>query len=77
MFTIDSNTQQNHSFIKGVIGWFDMVAPDVCNRLAQLKQQPYFKGIRPMIQDIADEDWMLHHDLAAAFEQLIALDLTF
>jgi len=55
----------------------DMVAPDVCNRLDELKQQPYFKGIRPIIQGIADVDWMLHHDLATAFEQLIALDLIF
>jgi L-fuconolactonase len=31
---------------------------------------PVFKGVRPMIQDIPDLDWMLRPDIAWAFEAL-------
>jgi L-fuconolactonase len=46
-------------------------------QLERLKAHPKFAGVRPMIQDIADTDWMLRSDIQWAFEALIDLDLTF
>ena len=65
------------SFVAGVVGWVDMAAPDAPDVLARLAEDPYLRGIRPMIQDIADAGWMLRPALAPAFRALVSLDLTF
>jgi len=66
-------------FVAGVVGWVDMAAPDVGERLAALVAvgDGYLKGIRPMIQDITDPDWILSPRLDRAFDALEALDLRF
>lgn len=64
-------------FIKGVVGWVDFESPADARVLARLKGHPKFKGVRPMIQDIADDDWMLRDDVQWAYAALADLDLTF
>lgn len=64
-------------FVRGVVGWVDMEAPDAPDRLADLARHPRLRGIRPMIQDIPDPDWMLRPGLGPAFEAVAALGLAF
>lgn len=64
-------------FIKGVVGWVDFEAPDAADRIAELARRPALVGLRPMIQDIPDPNWMLRDALTPAFEALQANDLTF
>jgi len=66
-------------FVAGVVGWVDMEAPDVAERLVALVKEGggYLKGIRPTIQDIADPRWILSPRLDNAFAVLEALDLRF
>ncbi|MEM5501671.1 amidohydrolase family protein [Ahrensia kielensis] len=55
-FLIGLATQ--NSFIKGVVGWVDLDdenAPDV---MKQLSHAPILKGVRPMLQDIPDTNWI-------------------
>ena len=67
-----------HDFIAGVVGWVDMDDPDAALLdLDRLHNNPWFLGVRPMIQDIADPDWMLRDDLTPIFEQMIELNLRF
>ncbi|MFD1696158.1 amidohydrolase family protein [Roseibium aestuarii] len=63
--------------VRGVVGWADFAAPDAPDRIAGLAAHPRLVGLRPMIQDIADDDWMLRPDLDPAFRALVAHDLTF
>jgi L-fuconolactonase len=43
---------QEHSFIKGVVGWVDLTAPDLGERLARFKAGGPFCGIRaPLLQE--------------------------
>lgn len=63
--------------IAGVVGWVDMEAPDAVSTLERLARNPYFKGIRPMIQDLAEDDWILRPSLDRAFDALIAMGLRF
>jgi L-fuconolactonase len=42
-----------------------------------LARHPKFRGVRPLIQDIEDVDWMLRPEIAWAFDAVIDLDLTF
>jgi len=64
-------------FIKGVVGWVDFEAPDAADQIAKLSEHSKLVGLRPMIQDIADDAWMLRPALALAFDAMIAHDLTF
>ena len=70
---------RKHSFIKGVVGWTDFAAADVASRIAALAAAGggVLKGLRPMIQDIADPDWVRRPELDAAFAAMIAHDLAF
>jgi L-fuconolactonase len=66
-----------HSFVKGVVGWVDFESDCALRDIARLAAHPKLVGLRPMIQDIPDDDWMLKPDLDAAFKALISEDLTF
>lgn len=64
-------------FVRGVVGWIDFERPADRAELARLAGHPTFKGVRPMIQDIPDDAWMLRADVQWAFEAISDLDLTF
>lgn len=64
-------------FVKGVVGWIDFEDPSHLKHLERFAQHPKFLGVRPMIQDIPDVDWMLREDVQWAYAALIDLDLTF
>lgn len=63
--------------VAGVVGWVDFEKPEHRKHLERLAKHPKFKGVRPMIQDIADVDWMLREDVQWGFQALVDLDLTF
>ncbi|KIC37068.1 amidohydrolase [Ruegeria sp. ANG-R] len=66
-----------HGFIKGVVGWVDFEHPEAVADIDRYRKHPAFVGLRPLIQDIADPDWMLGANLRPVFEALITRDLTF
>ena len=68
-----------HPFIAGVVGWVDFESPDAPRRIASLAAAGggKLKGLRPMIQDIADCTWITKLTLDAAFNSMIAHDLVF
>ncbi len=63
--------------VGAVVGWVDFEAPDVDETLARLAKHPTFSGVRPMIQDIPDDDWMLRDDVQRGFRAVRDLGLTF
>ena len=64
-------------FIKGVVGWVNFEDQKHLAHLTRLARHPKFLGVRPMIQDIADVNWMLRDDVQWAYRAIIDLDLTF
>ncbi|MEP1933831.1 MAG: amidohydrolase family protein, partial [Roseibium sp.] len=60
-----------------VVGWIEFEDPSQREVLARFAQHPKFAGVRPMIQDIENDTWMLRDDVQWAYEVLIELDLTF
>jgi L-fuconolactonase len=64
-------------FVAAVVGWVDLASQDVAKDLDSLMGHAAFRGIRPMIQDIADDAWMLGSALTPGFEALIERDLCF
>jgi L-fuconolactonase len=67
----------DHEMIAGVVGWVDFEDRSHLRHLERFRRHPKFVGVRPMIQDIPDVDWMLSPALDWAFQAIIALDLTF
>ena len=63
--------------VGGVVGWVDFERPGDLVHLKRLAKHPKFKGVRPMIQDIEDVDWMLREDVQWGYRGLIELDLSF
>lgn len=67
-----------HDTVRGVVGWTDLLAPDAPERIARLSAtQPKLKALRPMLQDIADPDWILQPALAPALRAMSAHGLVF
>jgi len=52
-FLLDLATR--HSFIRGVVGWIDLCAPDLADRLEQLRTGDRLKGFRHIAQAEADD----------------------
>ena len=63
--------------VLGVVGWTDLSAIDAPARIQALARNPKLKALRPMLQDIADPDWVLQPALDAAFDAMLACDLAF
>jgi L-fuconolactonase len=64
-------------FVKGVVGWVDFDRPGDLATLRRLAGHPLFKGVRPMIQDIPDDGWMLRDEVQWGYRAVTDLGLTF
>ena len=64
-------------FVAGVVGWVDFERPDASARIAARAAQPRMVGLRPMIQDLAEVDWMLSAPVRRALEALAESGLAF
>lgn len=63
--------------IAGVVGWVDLAAPDAADRIVVLAGNPKLRGLRPMLQDLPEDDWILQSSLTPAIEAMIAHGLCF
>ena len=57
MFLLD--IADNTELVRGVVGWTDFNATDGGARIDALAARNLLVGLRPMVQDIADDDWLL------------------
>jgi len=67
----------DNDFIAGVVIWLDMESPDFADDLARSMKIPKFVGIRPMIESIEDERWMLRPTVKNSFSKLQEQDVCF
>ena len=68
---------RDHDFVLGVVGWADLKAPDAPQVIAKLAKADKLKGLRPMLQDLADPNWIDDPALAPAVEVMIEHRLVF
>lgn len=66
-----------HPAVRGVVGWVDLLAPDAPARIERLAKRPGLRGLRPMLQDIAQTDWLLQPALDPALDAMAAAGLVF
>lgn len=65
----------NDPFIKGVVGWVDMASPDAVDTIKALALHPKLRSLRPMLQGLEDDDWILRPDVQPALKAMTELDL--
>jgi L-fuconolactonase len=60
-------------FVAGVVGWVDLTASDVGDRLDQLlasKEGKWLVGVRHQAHDEADAEWLLRNDVACGLAEV-------
>lgn len=58
-------------WIRGVVGWIDFESNDAVEQIARLARHSKLVGLRPMLQDIARDDWILDTARAAPLAAMI------
>lgn len=64
-------------WIRGVVGWTDFASHGAPARIAEMAAHPFLVGLRPMIQDIPDDDWMLRPTVGAGLRAMAETGLVF
>ncbi|MCC7701477.1 amidohydrolase family protein [Janthinobacterium sp. GW460P] len=62
---------ENTSFIRAVVGWTDLLAEDAPAAIARLASHGKLKGLRPMLQDLDDDQWIANPALAPALAAMV------
>ena len=68
---------QTSDQVLGVVGWVDWLAADARDRIKALALNPKLKGLRPMLQDIGDVQWILQPALTPALRAMVDCNLVF
>lgn len=63
--------------ILGVVGWVDLTHPQACQRLAHFAGHKKFRGVRPMLQALQNDRWILQDSIAPALAFLADRQLCF
>lgn len=71
-----SLARANH-FIGGVVGWVDLSRAGSIATLQRWAAEPAFKGVRPMLQDLSEADWIATRPLAPVVREMQSLGLRF
>ncbi len=66
-----------HAFIGGVVGWVDLSRSDAARTLEGWAHHPKFKGVRPMLQDLPEADWIAYAPHPDVVRTLVRLGLRF
>jgi len=64
-----------HEEIAGVVGWVDLADASRLPTLQRWAKHPKFKGVRPMLQDLPDANWLDTGPAAAMVQALVDLGL--
>jgi L-fuconolactonase len=67
----------HNDFIKGVVGWIDLCSSQVEKQLDQYSKHPKLVGLRHVIHDEPDHDFILRPDFLRGISLLNAHHLTF
>jgi L-fuconolactonase len=66
--------------IAGVVGWTDLTAPDIADRIAALKEQPgggKLVGLRHQVQSEPDPDWLTRREVLRGLAAVAQADLVY
>ena len=68
---------EKNSFIKGIVGWVDLLADDVYESLERYAEFKKIKGFRHIVQSESDSEFMLRPKFKNGITELGAYDFTY
>ncbi len=66
-----------YPFIRAVVGWVDLCGEQVVEQLELLAQHPKFRGVRHVVHDEPDDEFMLRQSFLNGLSQLKRFGLTY
>jgi L-fuconolactonase len=66
-----------YPFIRGVVGWVDLSSDRVVEQLEQFAQHPKFRGVRHVVHDEPDDQFMLRESFLDGLSRLKRFGLTY
>ena len=66
-----------YSFVRGVVGWLDLRSASLREQLQKYARHPKLVGVRHVIHDEPDDDFMLRREFRRGIGQLGGFDLTY
>jgi len=68
---------KKHDFIKGIVGWVDLVSPAVEAQLDRFVSNPKLKSVRHVVQGEPDENFILREDFGRGIRLLSKYGLAY
>ena len=73
------NVTRPYPWIRGIVGWLDLTAPDLESQIMRASRDPRFKGVRHLTHAITNPNWLTRKDVQAGLETVadhgLSLDL--
>jgi L-fuconolactonase len=66
-----------HDFVAGIVGWVNLLAPDLPERLAHYSQFPKLRGFRHVVQDEPEDTFMLRFEFVRGITLLREFRFTY
>ncbi|MFI6926571.1 amidohydrolase family protein [Nonomuraea spiralis] len=67
-----------HDFVGAVVGWVPLLRPDeTAEAIARYARHPKFRGVRHLIHDEPDPDWLVRDEVLESLGLLASAGLTF
>jgi len=66
-----------NDIVKGVVGWVDLCSPELPAQLDRFASHPKFVGVRHIVQDEADDEFMMRPEFRRGVSQLKDYGLTY
>ena len=66
-----------NSFIAGVVGWVDLMSPDIDAQLSELTANPKFKGVRHLVESEPNDEWLIQPGVISGLQRLASRDLSY
>jgi L-fuconolactonase len=68
---------ESAGFIGGVVGWLNLESPDFPNELERYCRSPYFVAVRPMLESLPEDDWILRPRVMESLSLVAEVGLAF
>ena len=66
-----------NSFVAGVVGWVDLMSPEVDRQLDELTRDPRFKGVRHLVESEREDDWLVQRQVVSGLKRLAAYGVSY
>jgi L-fuconolactonase len=61
---------EQYPFIAGVVGWVDLMSPEVADQIERLARRSKFKGVRHLVESEPADDWLAQPAVLRGLKEL-------